>query len=42
MKHTNKYMRKFSVEAFSYVLSNLSEEQEADLKHAFGAKKHEK
>jgi hypothetical protein len=27
MKHTNKYMRKFSVEAFSYVLSNLSEEQ---------------
>lgn len=27
MKHSNKYIRKFSVQAFSYLLGNLNEEQ---------------
>jgi hypothetical protein len=27
MKHSNKYMRKFSVQAFSYLLGNLNEEE---------------
>lgn len=30
MKHSNKYVRKFSVQSFSYVLGNLSEEQYGD------------
>jgi hypothetical protein len=27
MKHSNKYMRKFSIQAFSFILSNLQEDQ---------------